>query len=1102
MTTQPNIPTTPGKSRGHTLFDRQAQLHAYDSDASSAKSSATLFDVPLPQGKPIYPVLSAPVSTSSVIYPPLPPLPHNEAKSPVLVHRRSPLLSSENYAHSDNDNVQLIAIHPRSESTSSNKDSPLPPLSSSKTSEQFLETDFPLIESSTAPTETEPFVNNVLPSNSVCCAVIEKAFDYLQNGNNDDNDDDNNYLIHQRTSTQNDEDQSYNVDGYDNEENSDGADSVDTIDLDTTTSTNHQNDSGIHTLSSQVQSDQPHDSHEKLIDHQSPMASSSRGTGSEDNDSDFDNQSHEDDIDNDEEQTSNLKQDEDLINEQEKQRTELLLRQQRILRGIEQEWLRKEKTYIEQLEKMEQQLSFINVAINLQQLIKQLVIYHRNVCREIEHFNENDHEPTTLTKKLARAIEALMQTLTFYDDYTKINLAPIRKALEKRASNNGMSSEDLLSIPPKQFLQILSQVQDLHKTAQSFESGDKESLIKLYDYALKCKLFGSRQDESMNKVILKNEDVATIGVRGNRDRCRLILYPDVIVCCCLKTKLLQSPKYGILWFIPMIDLHWTAPLSPSNDDIYTGDELKLNLKSSYKELEKIPKSQAVISSRLSKAIRRQENEYNLAQSKLQLVLSNSPTTSSSRSSLRFVILFSSAYQLQDWTESIDKTKQELVDRSSTLLNPVNTHHQRLTDSLILKRLEFVKPNLQEHNPHDSSLMPKPSKTYSGTLHITIHSIHGSALFSPILQQQQKFPTLASTTKNNYQFYVAVEIDSYNTFYPYAQTAKQAMRQQESVEFKGEVFQVELEYSLAFRLLIYRFDTTIKNNTNNNTERSQCISKFHRNIETALHECDRDLNGILTIESPSSDLKLKISLKYSKREGTFKRIGSKRSLAVFGKSIEKLLSTPNGCIDGIPRIILKCIEMVDRDGLKETGIYRVCCVTSDLQKLRHQFDRNYHRGEEMLTEKNVHVAANLLKLFFRELPEPLFTSTLYTEFLNAIQLTDIDNQHVILLKTLESLHPDNRKILFYLLDHLIRVSQDSDINMMHLDNLAVVFGPTLMRPSKLIVKNYFFGSNQRLNAIGTNTPTDLDQMSSELQGSMYQCQVVLACLKLRRDGLLK
>jgi len=44
-------------------------------------------------------------------------------------------------------------------------------------------------------------------------------------------------------------------------------------------------------------------------------------------------------------------------------------------------------------------------------------------------------------------------------------------------------------------------------------------------------------------------------------------------------------------------------------------------------------------------------------------------------------------------------------------------------------------------------------------------------------------------QKNYQFYVAVEIDSYNTFYPYAQTAKQMTQQHESVEFKGEVFEI-------------------------------------------------------------------------------------------------------------------------------------------------------------------------------------------------------------------------------------------------------------------------------------------------------------------------
>lgn len=211
------------------------------------------------------------------------------------------------------------------------------------------------------------------------------------------------------------------------------------------------------------------------------------------------------------------------------------------------------------------------------------------------------------------------------------------------------------------------------------------------------------------------------------------------------------------------------------------------------------------------------------------------------------------------------------------------------------------------------------------------------------------------------------------------------------------------------------------------------------------------------------------------------------------------------VDGIPRIIVKCIELVEHDGLTETGIYRVCCVASDLQKLRHEFDKNSHRAEEILTQKNVHVPANLLKLFFRELPEPLFTSIYYKDFLHAIQLTDIDNQRVTLLKIIESLNSDNRRILFYLLDHLIRVSQYSNINMMHLDNLAVVFGPTLMRPSKLILTTYYSSDNSRSNSMNNGqaaTQTDLDQMSSELQGSMYQCQVVLACLKLRRDGILK
>ena len=198
--------------------------------------------------------------------------------------------------------------------------------------------------------------------------------------------------------------------------------------------------------------------------------------------------------------------------------------------------------------------------------------------------------------------------------------------------------------------------------------------------------------------------------------------------------------------------------------------------------------------------------------------------------------------------------------------------------------------------------------------------------------------------------------------------------------------------------------------------------------------------------------------------------------------------------------MKCIALVENDGLTETGIYRVCCVASDLLKLRHEFDKNSHRAEELLAQKNVHVAANLLKFFFRELPEPMFTSTLYKQFISVIQLTDVDNKRVMLLNTFDLLHTDNRKILFYLFDHLVRVSQQSNINMMHLENLAVVFGPTLMRPANLTLPP---NNNPRLNTNNNQQASpDLDSMASELKDSMFQCQVVLLCLKLRRDGILK
>ncbi|CAF0838380.1 unnamed protein product, partial [Didymodactylos carnosus] len=829
---------------------------------------------------------------------------------------------------------------------------------------------------------------------------------------------------------------------------------------------------------------------------------------------------------------------EQLLQEENEQQKLIISRQQNVLWCIVREWLRKEEIYIKQLDDLLMQLNCVSCETCIT-IIEKLLKLHKNVYLEINLLGEkraqNEH-PSNITKQLTHAISELMLTLKIYNDYLRVNLAPVRKILEKKNTlTGGYTAEDILSVPPKQFLQILSQVQDLYHTAQTFDC-DSDNIRKLYEFAEHTKTYTNVTDENFNKIILKSEDVVILVDRGGRLRCRLFLYPDSIVCCTVKQKLLViSPKYQVSWFISMNDLHWSIPVS--DDDLQTGDDsVRSKLKSSYRELEKMnPEANNNLTSRLTKSTRKLENEYNLSQSKLKLLLSSHPPQAQSLLTSRTTnkhtdtqyssnqtsandkyILFSSAYQRQEWIDTIDKAKNELLQRSPRQLT---LSKYPLSESIIQKRVDVIKPHLQDGEGKQTlqSNHPQTAKTYSGTLNITIQSAQGQALTrqTQSLDARSQRQIISSSKQDHqqkhYQLYVALEIDSYNTFYPYAQTKPKQItysnKHGDYVEFKGETFGVELEYSLAFRLLVYRIDLPTTPN-NGSLPRSQCIGKFHRNIETALHESDRNGgDSQLSMESSNGDLKLKIQLRYYKREGTFKRRKSKRSLAVFGKSIDKLLNTQDGSVEYIPRIVAKCIEIVERDGLKETGIYRVCCVASELHKLRRHFDQSYSTAESILEQKNVHVAANLLKLFFRELPEPLFTTQLYSLFLRAIQMNDPDNQRLSLLENVSNLTHTNRQILYYLLDHLIRISQHSQQNMMHLENLAVVFGPTLMRPSKLVdlgSRNYVrSGSSHHLNKLIPNgkQETDLDQMTNELQGSMLQCQVVLQCLKLRRDHQL-
>lgn len=117
---------------------------------------------------------------------------------------------------------------------------------------------------------------------------------------------------------------------------------------------------GNHTLSSSTNNDKRNDnnnnkksiSQEKLNEQSALMAQLSRTTVSEEYDSDFDDSSDED--------SKQLSRTVSINDYDEKeQQQQIIARQQQILVGIVQEWLRKEEFYTEQLKKMEEQVKYL-----------------------------------------------------------------------------------------------------------------------------------------------------------------------------------------------------------------------------------------------------------------------------------------------------------------------------------------------------------------------------------------------------------------------------------------------------------------------------------------------------------------------------------------------------------------------------------------------------------------------------------------------------------------------------------------------------------------------------------------------------------------------
>uniref|UniRef100_A0A8C9V199 Rho GTPase-activating protein 29 n=1 Tax=Scleropages formosus TaxID=113540 RepID=A0A8C9V199_SCLFO len=172
-------------------------------------------------------------------------------------------------------------------------------------------------------------------------------------------------------------------------------------------------------------------------------------------------------------------------------------------------------------------------------------------------------------------------------------------------------------------------------------------------------------------------------------------------------------------------------------------------------------------------------------------------------------------------------------------------------------------------------------------------------------------------------------------------------------------------------------------------------------------------------------------------------------------------------DGIPFIIRKCTSEIENRALNIKGIYRVNGAKSRVEKLCQAFENGKDLVE--LSDLYPHDISNVLKLYLRQLPEPLILFRYYNDFIGlakesqSILSDEVDRGRSTAKTEQAQISVELNRVLFkikdllrqlplahyrtlqFLIGHLYRVTEKADENKMTASNLGIIFGPTLIKP---------------------------------------------------------
>ncbi|EFW18244.1 hypothetical protein D8B26_005070 [Coccidioides posadasii str. Silveira] len=166
---------------------------------------------------------------------------------------------------------------------------------------------------------------------------------------------------------------------------------------------------------------------------------------------------------------------------------------------------------------------------------------------------------------------------------------------------------------------------------------------------------------------------------------------------------------------------------------------------------------------------------------------------------------------------------------------------------------------------------------------------------------------------------------------------------------------------------------------------------------------------------------------------------------------------------VPIVVAKCGVFLKEKATDVEGIFRLSGSAKrikDLQEIFNSPDR-YGKGLDW-TGYTVHDAANILRRYLNQLPEPIVPLDFYERFRDPLRRghpqTQVDGEDeqsdntaaltreeavLTYQRLIKELPPLNRQLLLYILDLLTVFASKSDLNRMTAGNLAAIFQPGLL-----------------------------------------------------------